>query len=127
MKRTLSELLTFPKFYNAVKSQKLPLATAYKLAKLADKVNIELTFYREKLNQIVSEYSIKDESGNTCPTQDGDGIQIDPTKVAECEQRVEALAAFEVELPDYQFTLKEFGAIEIEPDLLATILPFIQE
>lgn len=127
MKRTLSELLTFPKFYNAVKNQKLPLATAYKLAKLADKINIELTFYREKLNQIVAEYSIKDEAGNSCPTQDGDGIQIDPLKVTECEKCVEALATFEVELPDYQFRLKDFGSIEIEPDLLATILPFIQE
>lgn len=127
MKRTLSELLTFPKFYNAVKNQKLPLATAYKLAKLADKINIELTFYREKLNQIVAEYSIKDEAGNSRPTQDGDGIQIDPLKVAECEKQVEALAAFEVELPNYQFMLEEFGSIQIEPDLLTTILPFIKE
>ena len=123
----ISELLNFPAFYAVAKSTKLPLKTSYKLSKLNAAIDTELEFYRTKLQEIVGEFGEKDENGNPIPTEDGQGIKLKPGCEQDCLVRISELAAIEVNLPDLIFSLDDFGTLELSPDEMAAILPFIAE
>lgn len=123
----ISELLSFPAFYAAAKATKLPLKTSYKLSKLNAAVENELDFYRAKLKEIVGEFGEQDENGNPIPTEDGQGIKLRLGSEQECLIKINELADMEVILPDITFTLDDFGTLELSPDEMAAIMPFITD
>lgn len=127
MKIRITEIIDFADFYGAVKDRKMSIATAYKLTKLANTITEEADFYREKLRQIIDEYSQKDEDGNYVPTEDNSGVKVIEGKEEECAKAMYELQMLEVELPDIVFGIKEFEDVEITLDEFKLIAPFMKD
>lgn len=53
MKLKMKQILSFSNFYITVKSQKLPMKTAYNLARLVKNIETKQQFYHEKLQEII--------------------------------------------------------------------------
>lgn len=127
MSLKMQDILGFASFYDTVKSQKLTMKTAYKLAQLAKAIDGELQFYREKLQTIVAEYGLIDEKGRPLPTEDGSGIKLRPGTEDQCFNAMKELQELEVTLPDIKFHIEDFGNVELNMAEMTAILPFIEE
>lgn len=127
MNTKIQSILNFPNLYEIVKNQKLPIKTAYKLAKLSKNVQGEIDFYREKFQALIWEYGEIDENGQLVPTEDGAGIKLKPGTESECYSAIQELQDLEIILPDITFTLEEFSNIELTMAEIEPILPFIEE
>lgn len=127
MKTKITEILDFASFYGAVKSKKMSIATAYKLNKLANAVETEVEFYRNKLQEIIQTYSEKDENGEYVVIDGGEGVKIVEGKEEECGKAMYELQNFEIELPDIVFGIDEFANVEITLEEFAHIAPFMRD
>jgi hypothetical protein len=123
----MQEILGFTSFYNTVKSQKLSMKTAYRLAQLARAIEGEIQFYNAKLREIVLEYGLIDDNGQPVPTEDGGGIKLRPGTEEACFVAMKDLQDIEVTLPDIKFHIEDFGDIELSTIEIGAILPFIEE
>lgn len=120
-------ILDFANFYQKVKSSKMSIKTSYKLAKLATAIEAEVVFYREKLQTIIQTYGEFDENGQIIQIENGNGVKIKPGSEVECAGAIQELENLEVTLPDINFTLEEFDNIELSPEEICSIIPFITE
>lgn len=127
MQLKMQEILGFAEFYEAVKTQKISMKTAYRLAQLANAIENELKFYREKVQAIIAEYGEKDENGNPVPTENGEGIKLIAGKENECLLAMRDLQELEVALPDIKFNIEDFGDAELSTSAIGVALPFIEE
>lgn len=127
MQLKMQDILNFSDFYNSVKTQKITMKTAYRLAQLAKAIETELQFYREKLQAIIAEYGEKDENGQPIPTEDGGGIKLRPGSEQECVAAMQELQELEITLPDIKFNIEDFGSIELSVENISAILPFVEE
>ena len=127
MQLKMQDILGFSVFYETVKSQKLSMKIAYRLAQLAKAIDGELQFYREKLQAIIQEYGEMDEEGKPVSTEDGNGIKLRPGTDMQCMAAMQELQMLDVTLPDIKFHLEDFGDIELSMTEMAAILPFIEE
>ena len=127
MQLKMQDILGFTSFYDTVKSQKLTMKTAYRLARLAKAIEDELQFYREKLQAIIREYGEMDEQGNPIPTEDGKGIKLRPGTETDCFTAMKELQEINVELPDIQFSIEDFENIELTTNDIAVMLPFFKD
>lgn len=127
MQLKMQDILSFSVFYETVKSKKLSMKTAYRLAQLAKAIDEELQFYREKLQAIIQEYGEKDGEGKPISTEDGNGIKLRPGTDMQCMAAMHELQTLDVMLPDIKFHLEDFGDIELSMTEMAAILPFIEE
>ena len=116
----------FPSFYEKVKSQKLPFKTSYKIALLANEVQKHIDFYQENFRNLLMEYSKKDENGNPIPTEDGQGVLLVEETMNEAYIKLAELRELDVELPDTKFSIDDFGNIELSPEEMVIIMPFIE-
>lgn len=116
----------FPSFYEKVKSQKLPFKTSYKIALLANEVQKHIDFYQENFRNLLMEYSKKDENGNPLPTEDGQGVLLVEETMNEAYTKLAELRELDVELPDTKFSVDDFGDIELSPEEMVIIMPFIE-
>lgn len=120
-------IIDFPSFYEKVKSQKLPFKTSYKIALLANEVQKHIDFYQEQFRNLLMEYSKKDEQGNPIPTEDGQGVLLVEETMNEAYTKLAELRELDVELPDTKFSVDDFGDIELSPEEMVIIMPFICE
>ena len=127
MQLKMQDILGFSAFYETVKSQKLSMKIAYRLAQLAKAIDGELQFYRDKLQAIIQEYGEMDEQGKPVPTEDGNGIKLRPGTDMQCMAAMYELQMLDVTLPDIKFNLEDFGDIELSMTEMTAILPFIEE
>lgn len=127
MQLKMQEILGFAEFYEAVKAQKISMKTAYRLAQLANAIENELKFYREKVQAIIAEYGEKDENGNPVSTENGEGIKLVAGKENECLLAMRDLQELEVTLPDIKFNIEDFGNAELSTSAIGAALPFIEE
>lgn len=125
MQLKMQDILGFTSFYDTVKSQKLTMKTAYKLAQLARAIEDELKFYREKLQAIVTEYGLMDEEGRPVPTEDGNGVKLRPGTEAQCFSAMKELQDIEITLPDITFSINDFDGIELTVTDMGAMLPFM--
>lgn len=121
----LIDVLGFTDFYVAVKDQKMPFKTAYKFYGLAHKIEEQTQFYRDKLNEIINEYSVKDENGNITYSDDGDGIKIIPGKEAECSEKIIELQNLDIDIKP-TIEPEELEQFELMPIQIQGIAPFIK-
>ena len=126
MKLNITQILDIPQFYEKVKYQNLPFKISYKLSKLLREVEYHTNFYKENFKSLLDTYGKKDENGNFIPTFDNQGIQLVAETSDECYAKIEELRSLEIELPDIYFTLEEFEAIQMTPEEVNIIMPFIQ-
>ena len=127
MQLKMQQLLGFSDFYEAVKSEKISMKTAYRLSQLASAIDKELQFYREKLKEILDKYGEKDEKGGFVPTTDGEGFKLRPGTDYDCFKDMQELQEIEVELPDIKFNIDDFGNAELSAAVIGAIVPFIEE
>lgn len=127
MQLKMQDILNFSSFYNSVKTQKIPMKTAYRLAQLAKAIETELQFYREKLQAIITEYGQTDENGQPIQTEDGSGIKLRPGLEQECVTAMQELQELEITLPDIKFNIEDFGSIELSVEDMSVIFPFVEE
>jgi hypothetical protein len=123
----LSSILSFPNFYNQIRSTSLPFKTAHKLTKLSKAVEEEIGFYREKMTELIEQYAQKDNDGNYVYINDGRDIAIIPEKIAECQAKIRELETMDIELPNITFSVEEFENTTLTVDELQPILPFIED
>ena len=123
----LSNILSFPNFYNQIRSTSLPFKTTHKLTKLSKAVDEEIEFYREKMTELVEQYAQKDDEGNYVYINDGRDIAIIPEKIQECQMKIRELETMEIELPNITFSVEEFENTTLTVDELQPILPFIED
>lgn len=121
------QLTGFPDFYNKIKSQKLPFKTSYRLALLAQETEKHVSFYQENFRNLLLEYSKKDENGNPMPTSDGQGVLLKEETMEEAYTKLNELRDLDAELPDTKFSPDDFGGIELSPEEMMVIMPFIEE
>lgn len=124
---TLSSILSFPNFYNKIRSISLPFKTVHKLAKLSKAVEEEIGFYREKMTELLEQYALKDDNGNYVYINDERDIAIVPDKIVECQSKIRELDTMEIELPNIIFSADEFENTTLSIDELQPILPFIED
>lgn len=127
MQLKMQDILGFTSFYDTVKSQKLTMKTAYKLAQLAKAIEGELQFYREKLQAIVAEYGMLDDEGRPVPTEDGNGIKLRSGTEEACFIAMKELQDIEVTLPDITFSINDFDGVELTVADMGTMLPFMAD
>lgn len=120
------EITDLPAFFNKVKSQKLPFKTAYKVTLFSQEVQKHIDFYQESFRNLLNEYGKKDENGNIMPTEDGQGVLLVEETMNEAYQKLAELRDLDVELPDTKFSVDEFDKIELAPEELINIMPFIE-
>lgn len=121
------QILDFPSFFTKIKSLKLPFKTSYKLTLLAQEIEKHTAFYQEKFRETLMEYGKKDEQGNLIPTDDGQGICLIEETMDEAYARLTELRALEVELPDTTFSVEDFENVEMSPQEMLIIMPFIKD
>lgn len=124
MKLTFSQLLQIQQIYPI--NDKLPFKTAYTFAKLGEVIEQELKFYYTKMNEVISEYSIKDVDGKPELTPDGNSIKIDPDKLEECQKQLEELHNVEVDIGDITFTEEALEALTLTTQQAFALMPLIK-
>lgn len=121
------QLTDFPTFFEKVKSQKLPFKTSYRLTLLAQEIQKHIDFYQENFRKLITEYSKKDENGNPLSNEDGTGIMLEEATMSEAYAKLNELHELDAELPDVKFTLDDFDNIELSPEEMYIIFPFIED
>ena len=125
MKLMFSQLLQIQQIYPI--TDKLPFKTAYKFAKLGEVIESELKFFQEKMQEIITTYSEKDESGHPILTEDGASIKIQETKITECQKEINELNNVEVELSDIFFTIEELESLSLTTQQVYALMPLIKD
>lgn len=120
------QITDFPSFFSKVKSQKLPFKTSYRLALLTQEIQKHVDFYQESFRNLLMEYSKKDEQGGPIPTEDGQGVLLAEETMQEAYTKLNELRELDVELPDTKFSPDDFDGIEISPEEMMLIMPFIE-
>ena len=121
------EITDFPSFYNKVKSQQLPFKTSYRLAMLVQEIEKHIGYYQEQFRELLTAYGKKDENGNLIPTSDGQGVMLAEETLNEAYTKLAELRNLDVTLPDTKFSENDFNGIELSPEEMIVILPFIGE
>jgi len=100
------------------KAMKMPLKTAYKLNKLHDAIASDYTFFSDRCREIVQEYAIEDENGQTI---------IPPENIADYNKHINELLFTEVIPPEITFSLDDFDGMDFSVEQLAPFMPLIIE
>lgn len=127
MTLTMNQGLDIQGLMLRLKNEKIPLKTAYKFNKLLNVLEKELSFYQEKINEIISNYSQKDEDGNPILSEDKTSVQIVKDKIEECQKKMEELSNIEFEINDISFTLDELENIDLTVLEVRSLMPLIKE
>ena len=122
----INKLSDFANFFQKVKSQKLSFKTSYKLTLFNQEAQKHIDFYQESFRNLILEYSKKDEQGNPIPTEDGQGVLLAEETMQEAYQKLAELNNLDVELPDTKFSVEEFDKVELAPEDMIAIMPFIE-
>ena len=126
MKLKMYEIIDLPSIFGKLKGQKLPFKTAYKIVLFTQEVQKHVDFYQETFRNLLTEYGKKDEQGNLVPTSDGQGVLLIEETMSEAYTKLGELRDLEVELPDSKFSVDDFDGIEISPEEMMIIMPFIE-
>lgn len=108
-------------------NEKIPLKTAFKLAKLKKELNEQSDFYDENYRKIIMDCAEFDKNGKIVSNDGGATIQIKPDKVKEVSQRMNELNELTAEIKDYKFKIEEFGEIEIDAKTLVELMDFMED
>lgn len=120
------QITDFPSFFSKVKSQKLPFKTSYRLALLTTEIEKHINYYQEQFRNLLMEYSKKDDEGEPMPTSDGQGVLLKEETMNEAYAKLNELRDLDVELPDTKFSPDDFDGIELSPEEMIVIMPFIE-
>lgn len=92
----------------AFSSQTMPLKGAYKLNKIFHEIADLTDASKQQFNNLIIEYSEKDEEGNPVVLEDG-SIKIQPDKIDECNEKISNLMNEEIEIDNYDLDIEQLG------------------
>ena len=124
----IQNILNFPKGYELLRGNKLPIQVAYRLSKLMKKCEEDIQFYRKRMTEIIQEYGQRDEQGNYVYDDDKVSILIQENRKQECKQ--EMLELENLDCDGYNDILIPISALvnmECTPEELEPLVPFLQE
>ena len=119
----LSDVLGFSQFYRTIQDQKTDFKFAYKVNKMAAKVDREINFFQRQMQEIIDEYGEKDADGKVVSLDNG-GVKIAAGREAECQQRISELENVEVDLQPI-FKAEELEKLTLSPRDLEAVMPFM--
>ena len=120
------EVLELQNLYNSISDIKLPLKTTYKFTRLMRRAEEEISFYQEKIREIVEEYGVK-ENGKYNLTPDGQSIAIIPGKEVECNNKLAELRNLDVQIDNIKFSIEELEGIDISISELSCLMSLIED
>jgi hypothetical protein len=120
------EILEMQNFYASVQDKKMPIKTAYKLSRMAKRIEEEVQFYQKEFARIINDYALK-EDGQLVYSEDMNSIKVIPGKEEECNAKVIELKELEVDFSQFEFSLDEFESFELTLAEMSSILPLIKD
>lgn len=122
----LSQVNSLNIFIEAIKNQKLPIKTSFKIAKLQKALEVESEFYQKNFREIILKHSEKDAEGNPVVLENGN-IQLLKEHEEECAKEMSELfnTQTDIELP--KFTLEDFENVELTSEELRHALILFEE
>ena len=122
----INKLLKLNSTLQSLSSKELPLRASYSIAKFLSQTQSDIAFFNTRLASFLSTYSEKDEEGNFKYSEDNNGIVIDPTRMDECAKEMQDINNFEVEIPELKIYYEDLEKIDISPEALMELMPYIQ-
>lgn len=122
----INKLLKLNSTLQSLSSKELPLRASYSIAKFLSQVQPDISFFNTRLATFLSTYSQKDEEGNLKYSENNEGIVIDQARIDECAKEMQDINNFEVEIPELKIYYEDLEKIDISPDALMELMPYIQ-
>ena len=122
----INKLLKLNSTLQSLSSKELPLRASYSIAKFLSQTQSDIAFFNTRLASFISTYSEKDEEGNFKYSEDNNGIVIDPALMDECAKEMQDINDFEVEIPELKIYYEDLEKIDISPEALMELMPYIQ-
>ena len=85
--------------------QKLPIKLSYKIMKITSILESEVTFYKNKFQELVNEFGLKDAEGKIVLEDNDTSIVLQPDKTEEFYKQYQELQEMTLEIDEFQFTL----------------------
>lgn len=122
----ITQVLNYTTFYNAVKSQKMPIKLAYRLSKIAQAVEQEQKFYQDRVRSLLDVYAEKDENGTPITNEDG-GIKLKQEYRQECLAQFGELESLDVDIKFEPIKIDELESLELTPEQIQSVMPFLAD
>ena len=122
----INKLLKLNSTLQSLSSKELPLRASYSIAKFLSQTQSDIAFFNTRLASFISTYSEKAEEGNFKYSEDNNGIVIDPALMDECAKEMQDINDFEVEIPELKIYYEDLEKIDISPEALMELMPYIQ-
>ena len=119
-------VLDFPTIFEKIKHQKLPFKTSYKLTLLAQEMEKHINYYQEQFRNLLQEYGEKDEEGNYKTSENGEGILLAEATRDEAYTKIMELRMLDVERPKIAVSADDFGDVQLTPEEMIVLMPFIE-
>lgn len=119
MKITNREILNKVQILQTITQRQLPVKVSYAIAKNITTINRETKIFENEKAKIISEYAIKDESGNP-KLEDGQLIFIEG-KEEECNEKYNELLDIEIDLEIRTFDINILENINFTPGELVEL------
>ena len=125
----LKEALAMQETIKNLTTQRLPFSLAYKLSKIAQKLDEQVEFYTKNLHDLVDEYGEKDENGEIITDKENNGsIVIKTEKIEDFQNKIIELQSIEVGEDIPTLTLIELeDKIELTTQEVLSLMPIIKE
>lgn len=129
IKTTLGAIVDANKVLDPLKKEKLPIAAAVALARVARLVKAEAQLFEEKRNEFITELGVErpatpDEKAMADPN--GNVVSVTKENMPEFARRLSELAVCEVELACDPIAIAALGDIAMTPEDVDRLGPFIQ-
>lgn len=127
MKLTIKELSSFITSYQNIKNEKMSVGLAFTLSKIFKEVQEAIEFYRDKYNQYLSLYALPDEQGGYKISEDGKKVLLKTETLIEAKDKFKELDNYEFTLNITKIPFNTLNELNISPEEISGLAPFIEE
>ena len=125
---TMLNILELNGFYNNIKNKKLPFQVAYKFSKIIRLIQGDVEFFEKEMDKLLNEYGKRDETGQFIFTENNKGIVIQEEYIDKCNKKMNELYHLPITIEgDISFTVEELGFLDMTPQEISVLMPFIKE
>ena len=125
---TMINVLKLNGFYNSIKNKKLPFQVAYKFSKIIRLIQGDVDFFEKEMDKLLNEYGKRDETGQFIFTEDNKGIVIQEEYIDKCNEKMNELYHLPITIEgDISFTVEELDFLDMTPQEISILMPFIRE
>ena len=124
---TRKELLQIGYFIKSIKEKgtNCEINTKYKLLKLERLLKDEFEITNMLLNELSLKYIELDEKGQPIVNEKG-AMKIQSDKTFQLNKELAEFYTFKIQIPEFFFSLDEFGKTEVSWEELEALIPFIK-